>query len=234
MEVLIKTSQQQDYYIKTEDTEVIDWINMKESCSDIILHQINNDRMYDPIFMGRKDMTVVDLGANMGFFSLYAQDSASRIVAVEPAPRTYNILQKLTKDIANITTVQAAIGNSNSAVEFFINENPTVNSLLDRRGTAISVPGMTLQQLFETHNLTTVDFCKCDIEGSEMVAITEETLDPVRDVVKFWFMEVHQTDVKQLPWPGNLGQNRDYLAGVLRNMGYQTELVINDQLYAWR
>ena len=234
MEVLIKTSQQQDYFIRTQDPEVINWINMKESCSDIILDQINNDRMYDPIFMGRSDMTIVDLGANMGFFSLYAQDSASKIIAVEPAPKTYNILQKLTKDISKITTVQAAIGNSNNPVEFFINENPTTNSLLDRAGTPISVPGMTLQQLFASHNLSTVDFCKCDIEGSEITAITEAMLDPVRDVVKFWFMEVHQTNVKQTPWPGNLGQNRDHLIGVLRNMGYETELVINDQLYAWK
>lgn len=234
MEILIKTSQQNDYYIRTDDPEVVNWLNMVESCTDILIKQINDDRMYDPIFINRKDMTIVDLGANTGLFSLYAQDSASRIIAVEPAPLTYNILKKLTADIPHITTVQAAIGPSNESQVFFLNENPTTNSLLNRQGTPINVPGMTLQKLFAEHNLTNVDFCKCDIEGSEMVAITEALLDPIRDVVKFWFMEVHQTDVTSAPWPGNLGSNREVLAGILRNLGYQTELVINDQLYAWK
>lgn len=234
MEILIKTSQQNDYFIRTDDVEVINWLNMVESCTDILLRQINNDRMYDPIFMNRNDMVLVDLGANTGLFSLYAQDSAKQIIAVEPAPLTYNILQKLTKDIPHITTIQAAIGPSNQSQTFFINENPTTNSLLNRKGNPINVPGMTLEKLFDSYNLTNVDFCKCDIEGSEMVAITESLIDPIRDVVKFWFMEVHQTDVDNSPWPGNLSQNRNTLASILRNMGYETELVINDQLYAWK
>ena len=79
-----------------------------------------------------------------------------------------------------------------------------------------------------------MDFCKCDIEGSESFVLTEANLDAVRDVVKFWFIEVHQTDVKQLPWPGNLEANRQNLRSVFNNLGYNTDTVINDQLFAWR
>lgn len=234
LERRIKTSQQQEYWIRSEHPAVAEWFNHGENCCDIILRQINEDRMYDPIFAGRKDMTVVDLGANIGLFSLYAQDSASRLISVEPAPVTFNMLNDLTKDCANIERVNAAIGDRNEAVTFYINENPTVNSLLDRRGTPISVPGMTLERLFSSHGLDNVDFCKCDIEGSEMTALTEATLDPVKDIVKFWFVEVHQTNVTEMPWPGNLEQNRQRLAAIFKNMGYSTDYVINDQLFAWK
>jgi FkbM family methyltransferase len=190
--------------------------------------------MYDPIFAGRSDMVVVDLGANIGLFSLYAQDSASKLIAVEPAPGTFNILKKLTAPHSNIVTVNAAVGNSDLSVPFYLNENNTTNSLVSKQGQRIDVPGITLAQLAATHNLTTIDFVKCDIEGSEVIALTEATLDPVKDIARFWFVEVHQTDVNNGPWPGNLEQNRQNLASIFRNAGYETEFVINDQLYAWK
>jgi hypothetical protein len=144
------------------------------------------------------------------------------------------MLTKLTKDVPNITRLESALSFSDDPVTFFINENPTVNSLLDRHGEPTVVNGITIESFLKKYELTNVDFAKCDIEGSEVDVLTEASLDPVRDIVKFWFIEVHQTDVKQRPWPGNLGNNRDQIESIMRNMGYSTEQVINDQLFAWR
>ena len=234
LERYIKTSQGNDYWISSDDPEVQAWFAYGENCTDIILKQINEERLYDPIFAGRSDMTIVDFGANIGLFSLYAADSASKLYSVEPAPKTFNMLTKLTADIPNIIREEVCLSYSDDAVPFYINENPTVNSLLDRNGTPVNVPGTTLQSFFNKHNLSNVDFCKCDIEGSEVSVLTDELLHPVKDIVQFWFIEVHQTDVKQQPWPGNLENNRQQLASIFRNAGYSVESVINDQLYAWR
>lgn len=230
----IKTSQQNSYAIETEQPDIVAWFNNPENYTDIILKQINEDRMYDPIFANRSDMTVIDLGANCGLFSLYAHDSCKQLVAVEPTPNTVKVLEEMTAGHDNITVVQAAIGASNEPVTFFLNENSTTNSMLNRKGTAITVPGMTLEQLLDSQGLDYVDFIKCDIEGSEMVALTEETLAPIADRVGFWFVEVHQTDVDRGPWPGNLGSNRSTLAALFEKFGYQTENVIHDQLFAWK
>lgn len=234
LEKLIKTSQGNEYWIRSSDPKVATWFEYGENCTDIILKQINDDQLYGPIFAGRSNMTIVDMGANIGLFSLYAHDSASRLIAVEPAPPTFEMLTKLTKDIPVIERIEGAISYSDDPVTFFINENPTVNSLLDRNGQATTVRGMSLASFFKDNNLNSVDFCKCDIEGSESEVLTEANLDAVKDVVKFWFIEVHQTDVKQYPWPGNLGSNRNRIESIMRNMGYSTEQVINDQLFAWR
>lgn len=234
IEQLIKTSQQKDYTFQSAHPDVAAWFNNSENYTDVILKQINEDRMYDPIFANHDDMVVLDLGANCGLFSLYAADSCKKLIAVEPTPATFTVLQEIVRDHSNITPLQLAIGPHNEMISFFINENSTTNSMLDRNGTETQVQCMTIETLLHMQGLDQVDFIKCDIEGSEMQALTDATLGPIAERVKFWFVEVHQTDVKNNAWPGNLETNRQQLAELFKRHGYQTELVIHDQLFAWR
>jgi len=234
IEQTIKTSQQQDLVYQSEHSDVVAWFNNSENYTDIILTQINEDRMYDPIFAGRTDLTILDLGANCGLFSLYAADSCKKLIAVEPTPNTFNVLQEIVKDHNQITPLQLAVGPHNEMISFYINENSTTNSMLNRNGKETQVQCMTLETLLHMQGLEHVDFIKCDIEGSEMQALTDATLGPVADQVDFWFIEVHQTDVKEQAWPGNLGNNRQQLAELFKRHGYQTEMVIHDQLLAWK
>jgi FkbM family methyltransferase len=234
IEQLIKTSQHKDYMYTSSNSNVIDWFNNPENYTNVILKQINEDRMYDPIFANRSDMVVVDLGANCGLFSLYAADSCKTLIAVEPAQSTFGVLKEIVKDHNQIVPLQLAIGPHNEMISFFINENSTTNSVLDRNGIETQVQCMTLETLFHMQKLDKIDFVKCDIEGSEMQALTDATLGAVSDKVQFWFIEVHQTDIKNQPWPGNLESNRQQLAELFQRHGYQTESVIHDQLYAWK
>jgi len=234
IEQLIKTSKQQNYIYQSSHPDVTTWFANPENYTDIILRQINEDRMYDPIFQDRNDMVVIDLGANCGLFSLYAADSCSQIIAVEPTPSTYTVLQEVVKNDNKIKTLQLAIGPHNEMISFYINENSTTNSMLNRNGQETKVQCMTLETLLFKENLDYVDFIKCDIEGSEMQALTDETLGPIADKVKFWFVEVHQTNVEESAWPGNLESNRQQLAELFQRHGYQTESVIHDQLFAWK
>ena len=154
IERLIKTSQGNEHWIRTDDPEIVEWFNNKNNCTDIILDQINNENFYGPIFAGRSEMTIVDLGANVGLFSLYAADSAKTLYAVEPSSRTFKVLEKLTRDIPNIIRTEAAISFSNDPVTFYENENPTVNSLVDKNGKASTINGITLESFFKRNNLT--------------------------------------------------------------------------------
>lgn len=234
IERLIKTSKQQEFTYQSRHPDVTAWFGNPENYTDIILKQINEDRMYDPIFADRDDMVVIDLGANCGLFSLYAADSCSKIIAVEPTPSTYNVLEEIVKDHTKIKTLQLAVGPHNEMISFFINENSTTNSMLNRNGQETQVQCMTIETLLFKENLDYVDFIKCDIEGSEMQALTDATLAPIADKVKFWFVEVHQTNVEESAWPGNLENNRQQLAELFQRHGYQTESVIHDQLFAWK
>lgn len=234
LERTIKTSQQQEYTYQNTHPDVQAWFDNPENYTDVILRQINEERMYDPIFAGRTNMTVLDLGANCGLFSLYAADSCARLIAVEPTPNTFNVLQEIVKDHKQIVPLQLAIGPHNEMISFYLNENSTTNSMLNRSGTQTQVQCMTLETLLHMQGLTHVDFIKCDIEGSEMQALTDATLGPIADKVDFWFVEVHQTDIDDNIWPGNLGTNRQQLAELFQRHGYQTDMVIHDQLFAWK
>jgi len=234
IEKTIVTSQQHNYQLVSDNKLVVDWFANPENQTEAILDQINNERLYDPIFQGSTDMTVIDLGANIGLFSLYASDSAARVIAVEAVPDTFEVLSELTKEHANITKLNLAVSNSNDKIEFYLNENSTTNSMISHRGQRIEVQGVTIAELIAQQNLSTVDFVKCDIEGSEMIAITDDTIGPVKDIVKFWFVELHQTNNDVAAWPGNLELNRQQLKSIFERNGYTTETVIHDQLFAWK
>lgn len=234
LERTIKTSQGNEYRIVNEDADVIAYFNNPDNQIETIIRQICDEGMYNPVFLGKSNMTVLDLGANCGLFSLYAADSCRRVVAVEAAPSTFKILEKLAKDQPVIEALNVAIAPSNEDLTFYINENNTTNSLVDRKGTPVTVRGSTIANLLDSLSISHVDFVKCDIEGSEMVALTQETVGAVADRVNFWFVEIHQTNVTETAWPGNLGSNRDQLASIFQKCGYQTENVIHDQLFAWK
>jgi len=234
LERTIKTSQDSTWKIISEDADVIAYFDDPENQIETITRQICDEGMYNPVFLNRSNMTVLDLGANCGLFSLYAADSCKRVVAVEAAPSTFEILQKLVQDQPVVEALNCAVAPANEDLTFYINENSTTNSLLDRKGTPVTVRGTTLVNLLDSLAIDHVDFIKCDIEGSEMVALTEETVGAVADRVDFWFVEVHQTNVSEATWPGNLGSNREQLASMFQKLGYQTENVIHDQLFAWK
>ena len=232
----IITTKNRTHDIVLDDSEVAEWFDRAAiNCTDIILDQINNERMYDPVLSGKTDLTILDIGANIGLFSLYAQDSAQQIICLEPTPRTFNILQKLTKNIDKISIQSTALGNTNEKIKFYVNDNPTINSLVNQVGQEVEVDCKTIASVLEQNNLSWVDFVKCDIEGSEILAINDATLEPVKNKIGSWFIEVHQTNANTgAVWPGNLEQNRQNLIAILKNAGYSAEPIIHDQIFAWK
>lgn len=232
----VLTTKDRTHQINTSDRDVAAWFaNNHLTQTHIILRQLNEERFYQPLLGEAENYTILDIGANIGLFSLYAQDSAARIIALEPTPATFKMLQKLTEGESKITPVPMALSGHNGTVDFYVNNNPTINSLVNRVGEKVTVEARTIATVLKEHNLDYVDFVKCDIEGGEMFAITNETIAEVADRIGFWALELHQTDADTgAAWPGNLESNRQKLAEVFRNNGYTVESVEHDQLLAWK
>lgn len=232
----INTTKNRIYEIAMDDHEVSAWFDQGGiNMTDIILQQINTDRMYDPVLSSKDDLVILDVGANIGLFSLYAQDSASRIICLEPTPRTFNILEKITHGVDKIHRQAVALSDHDGEISFYVSDNPTINSIVNQVGEEVRVQARTLATVLKENNLDWVDFVKCDIEGSETLAITDATLDPVKNQIGSWFIEVHQTNGSTgAPWPGNLENNRQDIIAVLKNAGYSAEPIIHDQIFAWK
>jgi FkbM family methyltransferase len=232
---VVRTTKNNEYTIP-DDTEISTWFDeYEQNCSQQILDSLNSTGMFQSFFDNTDDLVVLDLGANIGLFSMYVQDSAKRVISVEPTPKTFNVLNKMVSGHQKIELLQGAVNDQDGEITFSINENPTINSMVNNVGEKITVDAYTFDSIMKKFNLDHIDFVKCDIEGGEVVAFNDQTLGAVADKITTWAVELHQTNANTgASWPGNLEENRQNLAALFQRHGYKTECVIHDQLFAWK
>jgi FkbM family methyltransferase len=177
--------------ISPHSSEIQNYLDDGNNYVGAITHQINDLDYYNR-FLDGSEKIILDIGANIGIFSLHVSKTASYVLSVEPTPEHYKILTELTADFKNIHPIQMAISNKTGREVFYkCADNTTMNSLINRGGTSIEVDAITLIDLINSKKLTTVDFLKMDIEGSEIKIITEDLLNQLRPIIKKWFIECH-------------------------------------------
>lgn len=111
----------------------------------------------------QKDDIVVDLGANVGFFTNYAASKTKKVIAIEGSPEIFSCLVKNTKqDFNNIEYLNANIVSSTDLKSSTWSDNP-------------SRINVTIEDIFRLYNLDKIDFLKIDIEGGEYSLF--ETID---------------------------------------------------------
>jgi FkbM family methyltransferase len=138
-------------------------------------------------------MTFVDVGANIGYFSVFASKlvgSEGRVLAVEPDPRTISLLRANLRrhSCSNAIVLPIAAHSKTGQVPFVVNPEGAAGSGIDPEATdAVLVPSARLDDVIEG----TVDVIKVDVERAEHLVIrgAEQTLKrspaPVA-VVEFW------------------------------------------------
>ena len=234
LERQLLTSKNKIHNIQSNNELCVQHFNNKNNYADVVLNMFNTDRFYDQIFLGWDNITVLDIGANIGLFSLYIQDRATAVYSLEPTPNHFSILKELTGEFKNIHPMQVALSDRDDVISFYVSEeNSTMNSIVNEYGTKIEVQSKRLPTLLDDLNLPTVDFIKCDIEGSEMIAINDDIIAATKDRVKVWHLEVHATS-KYPSEEYSLQQNRIQLGKIFMNNGYKTMLYRYDCLYAYR
>jgi len=184
----IKTSWNPLTYPKTEL-----WINNKL----IPLHHDPNDQSsywtyYECVL--RQDYKniesgdiVVDIGANLGFFSLSAiRQGASISYAIEPFPKTYEYLVKNTQGLP-IIPINCGVGPEEKHSIFIGGEVTSITRALDFKDKEkganwgesieeIPVKLKPFQQILDENKITFIDYLKIDCEGGEIHVFN--TIDP--------------------------------------------------------
>lgn len=134
---------------------------------------------------------VVDIGANIGSFSLYAASlGAKRVIAVEPEKSNMALLKQNVEDNKQHTSDchfkfdTHAIGGE--AGQAFITDQHGDSKVISHKGfeeAVAPVEVITLDQLFRNHRLEYIDVLKIDIEGFEgqtIVNASQRTLQNCR------------------------------------------------------
>jgi FkbM family methyltransferase len=120
-------------------------------------------------------MTVVDLGANIGYYTLLASrlvGADGRVYAFEPDPDAYAYLERNVAHnrCTNVVAVNQAVGNRVDAVGF-VRMGPERGFIAERQPSSIPVDATTLDVFFGRLDWPAVHLVKIDIEGSEEVAL---------------------------------------------------------------
>lgn len=193
-----------------------------------ILDQINSG-MYKKWFEGKKDLVCIDFGANVGLVSLYMSQFCKKIYCVEPTPSHFKLLKELmdgNKDNKDIVLSPFALTEEMGVFKFATGHS-TENKVTSQDGYGsikIDVAGCTLSQFVDNE---VYDFCKVDIEGGEMKAITVDELKKVYGKVKTFFVEVHPA------FNGGMDGNREELIKRFEEAGYKTEVVDYQTIVAY-
>lgn len=175
----------------------------------------------------RPGMTVVEIGANIGFYALQICRSigpSGKAVFVEPLPENYDLLVRnlSANGFSWAATRRAAVTAGEPEVTFFPSRDGAQSSLA-RHALAdlpeIRVPGTSLDALFEAHGLAAVDLLLVDIEGAEAILPASG---------RRWFSEQRVRSVLLEPHPDKiaaLGFKPEAFIEELRSLGYQVSFL---------
>ena len=122
-------------------------------------------------------MTVVDVGANIGYYVLLAASrvgSAGHVLAFEPSPWACDRLRRTVadNDLSDVVVVeQQAVGDRTCTASLFMPGSPGNHTPSMLGGgsdaTRVAVPVVALDESFQNHRIGRVDLLKVDVEGFE-------------------------------------------------------------------
>jgi len=168
--------------------EAFFFVDFKEAHIPEIFEEIYIKNIYAPFLLGKKDLTIVDCGANVGLFSYYAKDFAKRVIALEPSSMHRTTMQSMLdfNGITNVELLPYALSNKAETKTFYLTPNSTAFSLtpLAPNLPTEEVEAITIDDLFKLGRIDgKIDFCKIDCEGEEGKIFTSDAFK--RNMDKF-------------------------------------------------
>ena len=204
---------------------VIHYDKWESSYIPEILKELYIDHIYRKYLYGKKDLTILDLGLNIGLFSMFASRFAKQIYAFEPDETSFKLAQKNIEDnnIINVKLFQKAIAKEDGKLDFYGSTNTTANSLIPVMKTARGleptykkkVDAIRLDTFVKEEKIEHIDFMKMDIEGSECEVIGSKSFENITPILDAFLVEYHE-------WSG---VNVQQLVTTIRDYGYMVELI---------
>ncbi len=147
----------------------------------------------------KKGMVVVDIGANIGYYTLLAArlvGEEGKVFAFEPEPYNYRLLCKNIEvnGYRNVIPKRKAVFSKTVKTELFLDKrNLGGHSLSEANvdnGTSITIEATSLDDYFKNTDHK-IDVIKIDVQGSEMkvfegMANTINQNDHVKIITEFW------------------------------------------------
>lgn len=135
-----------------------------------------SDQYHANEFIGKDDI-ILDAGANIGAFSVFAANIAKngKVFAFEPAKITFSILKKNAEYYKNITCFPYGLSDKNETKNIYVPQSSLGGSTIEDSGLLDNKDGyipeetrlISIDNFVKEKNLDRVDFLKIDTEGYE-------------------------------------------------------------------
>lgn len=188
-----RTRKGQVYYVrqKTSDT-----------CS--IIHTLGS-RGYFKRFGIKEGDTVIDIGANIGAFSIQAGTTATKgiVYAFEPVEKNFVLLKKNIEanNLKNVKAFQAAVLDKDGKAKIFLAKTNGSHSIYPGNKKSkdfAKVDSTTLKKILSENRIKKCDFLKIDCEGAEYKILFGSSPNTLKKVKKI-AMEFHCLDPENSP-----------------------------------
>jgi FkbM family methyltransferase len=177
-----------------------------------------------------KNDIIMDIGANVGVFTVYAASKASegKVYAFEPVKENFDRLKDNAKlnNLKNVVAYNAGVSDKTGNKDIMVSGiNTGGHSFYITGGEnrqKFSIKTISLKDVFAMNKIDRINFLKCDCEGAEYeilfsapellkridkISMEVHALDEKRDVQTMKnFLEKNGFDVRML-YPGNNGLN---------------------------
>jgi len=150
---------------------------------------VNQDWMLKKYFVDRVNLDdnslVIDVGANVGEFTLAISKYNPRVIAFEPDPLAYQCLVKNISE-SSIDAVSENVGLSNKSelLTFYLSSDSADSSFIlpDSHSRKIDLQAITLDQYCSINKIGIIDLIKLEAEGFEPEVLigAKSTLDNTR------------------------------------------------------
>ena len=179
--------------------------------------------------------TVVDVGVNIGFFSVIAANivrDKGHVYSIEASPKMINRLELVTNESKskNITICHNALWKDCSILTFNIATNSGWSSIIENPTFTIEdkyeVNAITLDQFCKEYEVNKINFLKLDIEGAEFDALLGSINTLNNKIIDLILLEVEPHRLKAFNHSGS------EINKFLINLGYTAICtIINDKIY---
>lgn len=140
----------------------------------------------------KKDMTIIDCGANIGLASIYFKDWAKVIYALEPSSHNYECLVKNTEPYKNIKPFQIGLAARTSYEWLRTNNNsPIAESLFGNGAPIEQVKLLSIEDFMNENKIEHVDLLKMDTEGAEYIIFPSMAFANMASKIDYIVGETH-------------------------------------------
>jgi len=179
---------------------------------------------------------VIDVGANVGYFSLFVLKNFEKlkVIAIEPHPRNFELMKENLRDYSPELHQVALNGDSGTIELFDFGEESSACHSIYHLGRSdakpIEVQSITLEELMQRSNISHIDFLKMDCQGAEyQVFFTMRR--SIQQKINYIAMEVHNSISNQHETIGKIPRALGKKIKLFRKLS-STHQIIEGSIYS--